>query len=249
MPAEPVLLARGRDADVYAVDDATVLRRVRVPGTSRTLHEAKVMAYLAEQGYPVPRVFDADEDSMLLQRLTGPTLLEQLQQRPWTARANARILARLHDELGTIQAPAWLQAPRVQSGPAPRRRGMLHLDLHPGNVIATPAGPMVIDWTNAAAGDPALDLAKTLVTVATADLPTTTARLLCRTYTRALRRAARTDPAPRIADAVREKLLDPNLSATETARLRAHLARATKRTDGPGAADQDPAAGPDPASG
>lgn len=239
--AEPVLLARGRDADVYALDDATVLRRVRVPGSSRTLHEAKVMAYLAEQGYPVPRVLDADEDSMVMQRLTGPTLLDDLQKRPWTLRANARTLARLHDELGAIDAPAWLEAPRVQSGPTPHRRGMLHLDLHPGNVIATPQGPVVIDWTNAAAGDPALDVAKTFATIATADLPTAAGRLLCRAYARALRRAARTDPGPRIADAVREKLLDPNVSAAEAARLHTLLARETGAPGG--RVDQDPAAG------
>lgn len=241
MPAEPVLLARGREADVYALDDATVLRRVRVPGTSRTLLDAKVMTYLSEQGYPVPRVLDADEDSMVLQRLDGPTLLEQLQRRPWTVRSSARTLARLHDTLGEIEAPDWLRAPRVQSGPAPARRGMLHLDLHPGNVIATPQGPVVIDWADAAAGDPALDLAKTLVTIATADLPGPAGRLLCRTYAKALRHAARTDPGPRIPDAVREKLLDPHLSAAETARLHALLALLARATRRPGGRPQDPA--------
>lgn len=38
---------------------------------------------------------------------------------------------------------------------------MLHLDLHPGNVILTVAGPVVIDWTDVLRGDPALDLAQT----------------------------------------------------------------------------------------
>jgi aminoglycoside phosphotransferase (APT) family kinase protein len=244
--AEPTLLARGRDADVYALDDATVLRRVRVPGSSRTLHEAKVMTYLAEHGFPVPRVLDADEDSMVMQRLTGHTLLEDVGRRPWTLRANARILARLHEDLAAIPAPDWLAAPRAQSGPPPERRSVLHLDLHPGNVIVTPAGPVVIDWTTSAAGDPALDLAKTLVTLDTVELPTAFQRLLCRRYVRALRRAARTDPGPRIADAVAEKLLDPNISPAEAARLRALSAPGTDGARGPGGlaaqADQDPAA-------
>ena len=36
---------------------------------------------------------------------------------------------------------------------------MLHLDLHPGNVMFTARGPVVIDWTNARAGAPAADVA------------------------------------------------------------------------------------------
>ena len=35
---------------------------------------------------------------------------------------------------------------------------MLHLDLHPLNVIIGSACPVVIDWTSAASGDPALDI-------------------------------------------------------------------------------------------
>jgi aminoglycoside phosphotransferase (APT) family kinase protein len=44
---------------------------------------------------------------------------------------------------------------------------LLHLDLHPANVILTATGPMVIDWTNARSGDPALDVALTWVIAAT----------------------------------------------------------------------------------
>ena len=33
------------------------------------------------------------------------------------------------------------------------------MDLHPANVLLAPAGPVVIDWTNARAGPPELDLA------------------------------------------------------------------------------------------
>jgi Ser/Thr protein kinase RdoA (MazF antagonist) len=36
---------------------------------------------------------------------------------------------------------------------------LLHRDLHPENVILSPNGPVVVDWTNAAAGEPALDVA------------------------------------------------------------------------------------------
>ena len=46
--------------------------------------------------------------------------------------------------------------------PGPERN-LLHLDLHPYNVLVDDAGEVtaVIDWTNAAAGDPRLDAART----------------------------------------------------------------------------------------
>lgn len=248
------LLARGRDADVYALDDTTVLRRVRVPASSRTLHEARVMTHLAEHGFPVPRVHHADATSIVMERLTGPTLLEHWSARPWTLRTNARTLAALHDALAAVPAPDWLEPAHGEAahdgepdaetqaaadctaigGPArstdtrPARHSVLHLDLHPGNVILTPRGPFVIDWTTAAAGDPALDLAKTIVTLATADLPARTRRPACTAYVRILRHASATDPRPRTADAVRTKLRDPNVSTAETARLHALLTRETR---------------------
>ncbi|WP_260428757.1 phosphotransferase family protein [Micromonospora globispora] len=43
---------------------------------------------------------------------------------------------------------------------------ILHLDLHPENVILTTAGPMVIDWANATEGPPELDVAMTAVILA-----------------------------------------------------------------------------------
>ncbi|WMD08437.1 phosphotransferase [Streptomyces sp. FXY-T5] len=41
-----------------------------------------------------------------------------------------------------------------------------HLDLHPENMILTPGGPRVIDWSDAEEGDPGLDRAATAVVLA-----------------------------------------------------------------------------------
>ena len=43
---------------------------------------------------------------------------------------------------------------------------MLHLDLHPANVILPPDGPVVIDWTNAKRGGAGADLAEVWMIVA-----------------------------------------------------------------------------------
>ena len=58
------------------------------------------------------------------------------------------MLADLHDRLHEIAGPDWL--PGMPDG----GDRLLHLDLHPLNVIMSPNGPVVIDWPNAAARRP-----------------------------------------------------------------------------------------------
>ena len=94
------------------------------------------------------------------ERIAGPTMLEDLGKRPWRAGAHARLLAELHARLHRIPAPDWLRAFPVEGD------AVLHLDLHPANVILSPDGPVVIDWTNGARGDAAADLALTWIILA-----------------------------------------------------------------------------------
>jgi aminoglycoside phosphotransferase (APT) family kinase protein len=71
------------------------------------------------------------------------------------------MLARLHRDLHTIPPPDFLRG----DGSA-----ILHLDLHPANVMVSGGGPVVIDWANAARGDAALDVALTAVVLSGAPL-------------------------------------------------------------------------------
>ena len=87
-------------------------------------------------------------------------LAEQIKADPSTLATNASLLARLHDQLHAITAPPTL--PAITEGDC-----LLHLDLHPANVILAATGPVVIDWTNARRGDPAFDVVYTWVIGAT----------------------------------------------------------------------------------
>jgi Ser/Thr protein kinase RdoA (MazF antagonist) len=77
----------------------------------------------------------------------------------------ADLLIRLHAvpprEAGTGTATAG-----TGTGPAAAGTAILHLDLHPLNVISTPDGPVVIDWTNTQQGPPALDWAMSALILA-----------------------------------------------------------------------------------
>jgi aminoglycoside phosphotransferase (APT) family kinase protein len=107
----------------------------------------RVMAWARSHGYPVPQVYERTETDLILDRLHGPTMLADLARRPWRLVRHAKTLAGLHRQLHAIPAPAELPAPLGEGG------SLVHLDLHPGNVVLTASGPMVIDWPNAARGD------------------------------------------------------------------------------------------------
>jgi len=64
------LLAAGREAEVYALDDRRVLRRYR--RDADVTGEADATRYLAGLGYPVPAVHEAAGRDMVLERLDGP---------------------------------------------------------------------------------------------------------------------------------------------------------------------------------
>jgi aminoglycoside phosphotransferase (APT) family kinase protein len=228
MAADPPgaeLIGVGRTADVYAIGRGRVLRRYRVPINVRA--EAEIMAYVAAAGFPVPAVYDADGTDMVMERLDGRDMIADLGHRPWRARRHARTLAALHDRLHAIKAPPGLRA----FGPGDR---VLHLDLHPANVMLTARGPVVIDWVNAHAGAPGADVAMAYLIMATSEVDQISAllRLALRPVRAAVigqfRRAVRDDPAPYIATVARERMRDRNVRPGEVERLR-RLAEAAER--------------------
>jgi aminoglycoside phosphotransferase (APT) family kinase protein len=162
------LIASGRDADIYAVghDEKLVLRRSRV-GRSMVA-EARLMEYVRTHGYPVPAVdhLDADGTDLVMERVQGPSMVELLGRKPWTIRANGALLGDLHRRLHAIPCPDWL-AP----APGPEGTDLLHLDLHPLNVIMGPSGPVVIDWPNARRGPAAFDVALTWALLTAGEIP------------------------------------------------------------------------------
>jgi aminoglycoside phosphotransferase (APT) family kinase protein len=218
------LIGAGRAADVYALDERRVLRRYRNGESSE--REAAVMAYLAGAGFPVPRVHDASGPDLVLERLVGRDMLADLSARPWLARRHARTLAGLHDRLHAITAPPSLRAPL---GPGGR---VLHLDLHPGNVMLTAAGPVVIDWSNVSAGPAAADVAMAWLIIATSEVDAPP--LLLRpaissvraVLLRRFRALVRDDPGPELARVARARMADRNVRPAEARRLQVIADRA-----------------------
>jgi serine/threonine protein kinase len=211
-------LAEGRDSEIFEQGRDKVLRVAR-DGRS-LVGEAEIMRYARRHGYPCPDVYDAGDGYLVMDRLDGPTMMDSIGTPPFPLRRSGRLLAELHDRLHRIPAP-----PGLPEGPLGGDR-LVHRDLHPLNVMMTSAGPVVIDWANASAGSPALDVAETWVLLACGSPPAGgidrfVVPIGRRMFLRAFLGGIDTAAARRaIPIAVDHRLADGNLSPDEHERMR-----------------------------
>lgn len=207
IPSTP--FASGRDADVYALDDRRVLRRYRTGG--EVGDEAAMMAHVRAAGFPVPGVYRARGADLVMERLYGPTMAEALVTAEIRIPAAAELLARLHTRLHVI--------PPRRSVAAEDR--VIHLDLHPENIILSQRGPVVIDWRNATDGPPDLDVALTALILAEVSIGLhvpDAAPLAGDLLRRFLARTAG-DPLAQLAAAAAYRAADPTLTPAELSRV------------------------------
>lgn len=211
-------LAEGRDSEIFEHGRNKVLRLAR-DGRS-LVAEAEIMRYVRSYDYPCPDVHDAGDGYLVMDRLDGPTMLDLVGKPPFPLRRSGHLLAELHERLHRIPAP-----PGIRSAPVPGDR-LVHRDLHPMNVMMTSAGPVVIDWSNASAGDPAFDVADTWILFVCATAPMAGIdrfivpigrRIFLRAFLRRVDAAAARRAIPA---AVEYRLTDQNMSPDEHARMR-----------------------------
>jgi Ser/Thr protein kinase RdoA (MazF antagonist) len=204
------LLASGADADVYALDDAVVVRSYRTDVDATA--ELAVMRHVARNGYPVPAVHRAAGRDMWLERLHGPTMLTAVVEGTVTSGDAGVTLADLHRRLHALPPPDG----------TPPGECLLHLDLHPANVMMTPRGPVVIDWRNAGTGPPDLDVALSALILAQIsvdpDLPADLAAA-GREVLVSFLRAVGGHPLSELDGAVARRRADTNQTPADLARL------------------------------
>jgi aminoglycoside phosphotransferase (APT) family kinase protein len=176
------------------------------------------MDYLRRHDYPVPAVEEvsADETELVMERLDGDSMVAALSRRPWSLRRQAAVLASLHRRLHDIPAPEWV--PKALGGEGD---SLLHLDLHPLNVMITDKGPFVIDWTNASRGVAAVDVALAWVLLASGEVPYGRVRATVLGLGRAffikafLRNCDLAAARAQLREVVTWKVADPNMSEVE----------------------------------
>jgi thiamine kinase-like enzyme len=144
-----------------------------------------------------------------MERLAGPTMLAALASAQVDVHDAARVLADLHTKLHAIPGVAGNAAERI-----------VHLDLHPENVVLTPRGPVVIDWHNARDGVPDLDTAVSALIIAEVAVePVHPFSNLARQLLVAFLDHVREEPVSELDAAVALRQADPGLLPAEVARL------------------------------
>ncbi|MGH2455723.1 MAG: phosphotransferase [Candidatus Limnocylindria bacterium] len=192
---------KGRASQVTDLGNGMVLRTGGDPQ-----REARLMALVAAHGFPVPRVHEVRSDALVMERIPGPTMAVDLRRRPWRALRHVASLVRLHEALHRIPLDG---------------ASLVHQDLHPENVLISPTGPVVIDWTNAGSGDHRQDVALTWLILRTSGgVP---GRLLAWLFRR---RAGADVIGEGLSQAIAYRLADANLTDAERARVRALAVRA-----------------------
>jgi aminoglycoside phosphotransferase (APT) family kinase protein len=133
----------------------------------------------------------AGRHGIVYERLAGHTMLRELSERPERLHDMAQVMADLHAHVHQFKAEglprtrdrlAWMldQAPLRAAQKAaiarhvaglPDDDRVCHGDFHPDNIVLTPAGPRVIDWNNAASGNPFADIAWTSLVLRMGEAP------------------------------------------------------------------------------
>ncbi len=179
-------IAAGLTAEIYDWKPGFVLKLFN-QGISRTTveYEAGVTKTVHESGLPVPaagEIIDIEgRFGLELEKLEGPSMLEEFARTPWKFIAFAHQLAELQADMHTRQLPGLpsladrlrrkithaMQLPEHIRRAAleavndlPAGNNLCHGDFHPGNILLTQRGAVIIDWIDATHGMPILDVAR-----------------------------------------------------------------------------------------
>lgn len=248
-------LAEGREAEMFAWEEGKILRLLRDPGGQRSNElQAAAMEAARSCGVRVPVVYGQTtvmgRPGLIMERIEGTDLLTLIGRRPWTVFRAGRICGDLHAQVHEAKAPESLPPLRavlewrIRSvvdlpeglrqfalealGGLPDGDRICHGDFHPANILMDGQVPVLIDWSNVTRGEPAADVARTLLMLRLGEPPPGTSlplrvmalvgrRLLIWLYLRSYRRQRSLDmraverwqvpvAAARLAEGIQEEV-------------------------------------------
>jgi Phosphotransferase enzyme family len=148
--------------------------------------EAQYTAAVRSAGAPAPRLLGIEtidgRAASIYERIHGRSMWEHMLDHPEQIPTHARRLAELQAHLFSLVPPVSLPAQRdrltckirrasarvdpalvaaLELIPSHTTSRLCHGDLHPGNIIMSHEGPVIIDWFDVARGDQLADIART----------------------------------------------------------------------------------------
>jgi thiamine kinase-like enzyme len=178
----------GWTAQIYEWNDGRVLKLFE-PWVPLPFAEHEVDATQSAQklGLPVPAIDRAIEynncHGIVMEYVVGRTMMDCMFSNFWKTNSYAHILAELQFSVNSKKAPQSFHSMNYvletnilneKTIPQETKEAVLrileklpvgdalcHYDLHPMNVMMSPKGSVIIDWSGASRGDPMADAART----------------------------------------------------------------------------------------
>ncbi|WHO37831.1 phosphotransferase [Sphingobium sp. AP49] len=185
LPDPSTFIAEGASAAVYRLEPGRVLKLFHDGVDQSIITREYAMAQAIEAtGLPVPRALGLGEvagrQGIIYSEVEGPNLLHYIWRHPhrvgWAMRAMARLQRQIHGQsVPLLRSRKAILTEDIEMAPVGERlravaidrldqliEGDLlsHGDLHPANLIVTPDGLAVIDWSKAARAAPAADVVR-----------------------------------------------------------------------------------------
>jgi Ser/Thr protein kinase RdoA (MazF antagonist) len=180
-------IAQGRTAEIHLWDEGRVLKLYRDWCPSDWVeYEARVAGAIYQAGIPSPEPGEIVEVNnrrgLIYKRLEGISMLQDMNARPWMLLKHARSLAELQVQIhkksihglpsykdrlrydisnSSNLSPVLREKTIAALEILPDGENVCHGDFHPGNIILTKVGPIVIDWMTVCSGNRWTDVART----------------------------------------------------------------------------------------
>jgi uncharacterized protein (TIGR02172 family) len=191
-------IAVGRTAEIYPIEGLKVLKlffpTIPQPWIDKEVDTGR---FIQDTQLPVPKVFERvklkEREGIVYERIDGPSLLSVLARKPWMVQRCARLMANLHAQVHNVTAPSHLETQREWArggipetkklskdlqervlhllNSMPEGNQLCHGDFHPGNIIVTQRGPVIIDWMTASKGVGCGDVARASIILEAAKAP------------------------------------------------------------------------------
>lgn len=205
-------IGQGRTAEIFEWGDGTVVKLFHAESPPDWVdYEYRISRAVQEAAINAPfvgKLVEVDgRRGIIYERINGDSMLRHLSTRPLQvnqlatqfAEAHALMHSRTTTALPTTHERLMRNIKRAPHLDEDTRAAVLsrlenlpvgetvcHGDYHPDNVILSPRGLVVIDWTNAMRGDPLADVARTSI-IFTASPPPPGANPIMRVLIRLLR--------------------------------------------------------------
>jgi tRNA A-37 threonylcarbamoyl transferase component Bud32 len=184
------LLAHGGQADIYDLGNGRIFRVPRREmDFDRIRYEYDVYVSLKDSGIAAPRVYELvmidKVPAIIMQKVSGMSMMEMIRQRPFSIAQKAKELAGLHNEVLEVTAAETIVNEKTKAeyclnaseyldnaikqfllgilAELPEQNYLCHGDFHPGNIIFSDGTYYLIDWSAASRGDFVSDIAHTYI--------------------------------------------------------------------------------------